>query len=410
MAQAALAAGHHGEDMTVWRATFAGLSANLIGIGLGRFAYTPLLPALIAAGWLSAGQAAYVGAANLVGYLAGALIARQLAARYPVATVLRVMMLLGTASFFACGFPLSFWWFFVWRAAAGIAGAVLMVLAAPAGLPLVPAGRRGVASGLMFTGIGLGVIVSGTLVPLLLRGGLTLAWAAVGAVGLILTVASWRGWPAETAPAEPDSPAAAPRRPAVRLALPLIGFMLAYALDAWGIVPHMVFLADYVARGLGQGFDAGAHAWVLFGIGSLIGPTVSGYLGDRIGFGAGLRLAFVLQASAVAYIALGDPSVAVAVSSIVIGALAPGIAPLALGRAHELIDDTAGRQAVWRLATICYAIGQAIAGYAYSFLLAQGVAYATIFLIAAGALVVALAVDVALSMGPRRGPRWSTPR
>lgn len=402
MAQAAVAAGHHGEDMTVWRATFAGLSANLIGIGLGRFAYTPLLPALIAAGWLSPGQAAYIGAANLVGYLAGALVARRLAARYPVAAVLRLMMLLGTASFFACGFPLSFWWFFVWRAAAGVAGAVLMVLAAPAVLPLVPARRRGIASGIMFTGIGIGVIVSGTLVPVLLQSGLAAAWAAVGAVGLILTIASWRGWPREAAPAaEARRPAAGHRPAALRLALPLIGFYLAYALDAWGIVPHMVFLADYVARGLGQGVEAGAHAWVMFGIGSVIGPTVSGYLGDRIGFGAGLRLAFVLQALAVAFIALGDPSVAVAASSIVIGALAPGIAPLALGRAHELIDDTAGRQAAWRLATVCYAVGQAIAGYVYSFLLDHGAAYATIFLIAAGTLVAALVIDLLLSLGAR---------
>ncbi|HVO15691.1 MAG TPA: YbfB/YjiJ family MFS transporter [Alphaproteobacteria bacterium] len=407
MAQAALAAGHHGEDMTVWRATFAGLSANLIGIGLGRFAYTPLLPAVIAAGWLSPGQAAYIGAANLAGYLAGAVIARPLAARYPVASVLRVMMLLGAASFFACGFPLSFWWFFVWRAAAGIAGAVLMVLAAPAVLPLVPAGRRGLASGLMFTGIGIGVILAGTLVPLLLRGGLAVAWGAIGALGLALTIASWRGWPQEAASSTNEAPAAATRRPAaLRLALPVIGFYLAYALDAWGIVPHMVFLADFVARGLGQGVAGGAHAWVLFGIGSVIGPTVSGYIGDRIGFGAGLRLAFVFQAGFVALLAVSDTSLGVAASAIVVGALAPGIAPLALGRAHELIDDTAGRQAVWRLATVCYAIGQAIAGYVYSFLLDQGAGYPTVFLIAAGTLVAALVVDIALSLRahPARRP------
>jgi predicted MFS family arabinose efflux permease len=266
-------------------------------------------------------------------------------------------------------------------------------------LPLVPAGRRGIASGLMFTGIGIGVIVAGTLVPLLLRGGLTTAWAAIGALGLALTVASWRGWPQEAASSTNEAPAAATRRPAaLRLALPVIGFYLAYALDAWGIVPHMVFLADFVARGLGQGVAGGAHAWVLFGIGSVIGPTVSGYIGDRIGFGAGLRLAFVFQAGFVALLAVSDTSLGVAASAIVVGALAPGIAPLALGRAHELIDDTAGRQAVWRLATVCYAIGQAIAGYVYSFLLDQGAGYPTVFLIAAGTLVAALVVDVALSL------------
>ena len=50
-----------------WPATLAGLSATLVGIGLGRFAYTPLIPVLIDAGWFSASDAAYLGAANLAG-------------------------------------------------------------------------------------------------------------------------------------------------------------------------------------------------------------------------------------------------------------------------------------------------------------------------------------------------------
>jgi hypothetical protein len=36
---------------SAWRATLSGLSATLVGIGLARFAYTPLMPALIAARW-----------------------------------------------------------------------------------------------------------------------------------------------------------------------------------------------------------------------------------------------------------------------------------------------------------------------------------------------------------------------
>jgi MFS family permease len=50
----------------------AGLAASLVGIGLSRFAYTPLVPALISAGWFTPADTAYLGAANLAGYLAGA--------------------------------------------------------------------------------------------------------------------------------------------------------------------------------------------------------------------------------------------------------------------------------------------------------------------------------------------------
>ena len=127
--------------------TLSGLCASLIGIGLARFAYTPLLPELIAAHWFAPSQAAYLGAANLLGYLAGALLAQTIAARISGVMTLRAMMLVATAAFFACAIPLSFLWFFLWRFASGLSGGVLMVLVAPTVLPHVPPSRRGVVGG-----------------------------------------------------------------------------------------------------------------------------------------------------------------------------------------------------------------------------------------------------------------------
>jgi len=86
----------------------AGFSASLVGIGLARFAYTPLLPAIIDAGWFDASKAAYLGAANLAGYLLGALTGRVMAQRSSTAFTLRAMMLLASVAFFACAFPVSY--------------------------------------------------------------------------------------------------------------------------------------------------------------------------------------------------------------------------------------------------------------------------------------------------------------
>src|SRR5688572_15737434 len=106
--QQALAELRSDEVVNGWRATLSGLCASLVGIGLSRFAYTPLIPALIAADWFTPSQSAYLGAANLAGYLAGALLGRPMAARAPVGAVLRMMMVLASVAFFACAFPLSF--------------------------------------------------------------------------------------------------------------------------------------------------------------------------------------------------------------------------------------------------------------------------------------------------------------
>ena len=388
-----------GPDTRAWRATLAGLSASLVGIGLARFAYTPLLPVLITAGWFPASQAAYLGAANLAGYLGGALCARPLARWGGAPRVLRGMMTLVTVAFFACALPLSFSWFFLWRFASGVAGGTLMVLAAPTVLPHVPPARRGLAGGAIFTGVGLGIMASGTVVPLLLQAGLAVTWCGLGVLSMLLTGLAWGRWPAdEKAAATPI--AAARRAPATGT---LRALYVEYALNATGLVPHMVFLVDFVARGLGQGIHAGAQYWVLFGVGAVAGPVLAGLLADRVGFGPALRLALVAQAAAVAVPVVTAAPVGLALSSVLIGAAVPGIVPLVLGRVHELVPgDPEGQRAAWSVTTMAFALGQAAGAYGLSFLFARGGRYSTLFAVGTAALTLALVIDVTARLAGRK--------
>lgn len=384
-----------GLQATPWRAIAAGLCASLVGIGLARFAYTPLIPALVIEDWFTASQAAYLGAANLAGYLAGALLARPMAARAPAAVILRAMMVVATAAFFACAFPLSFAWFFVWRFAAGLAGGTLMVLAAPIVLPHVPPARRGLASGAIFTGVGLGIAASGTAVPLLMRIGLFETWIGLGLISLILTALAWGGWPADRARTDAVAPPAHADG-----SLPLKALYVEYGLNAAGLVPHMVFLVDFIARGLDKGLAVGGFYWVLFGLGAVAGPLFAGHVADRIGFRAALRLIFAVQALAVALPLASTGALSLTVSSIVVGASVPGVVPLVLGRVHELTTTEDAAKAGWSLATTTFALGQAAAAYLYSYLFALTGGYALLFAIGAAALALGLAID--LAAGRRR--------
>jgi predicted MFS family arabinose efflux permease len=375
---------------SVWRSTLSGAGASLIGVGLARFAYTPLLPAIIAAQWFPADSAAYLGAANLGGYLAGALLGGPAAARLPARLVIRSMMLLAVIAFFACAWPIDFAWFFAWRFAAGIAGGALMVLAAPTILPHIPPSRRGVVGGAIFMGVGLGIALSGTLVPLLLRQGLQQAWIGLGVLASAITVVAWGGWPPESAAAVPSH--AAPRSlPVGRLR----SLYVQYGLNAVGLVPHMLFLVDFVARGLGQGVAAGASYWVLFGLGAVVGPLLAGHLADRSGFGPALRLAQIVQAAAVLLPVLGLGAPGLIVSSLVVGAFTPGIVPLVLGRIHELLaHHPAAQKGAWGKATTSFAVLQAVAAYGLSFLFVESGGYTLLFVLGAAALVAALAVEL----------------
>lgn len=396
--------------INAWWATLAACCASLVGIGLARFAYTPLLPAIIEARWFGPEAAAYLGAANLAGYLAGALLARPMARVIAAPRLLRGLMLLAAIAFFACAAPISLAWFFAWRLLSGISGGALMVLAATTVLPHVPARRRGIASGAIFAGVGLGIAASGTLVPLLLRQGLVAAWCGLGLLCLALTAIAWAGWPASGA--MPAAPVAAQSR-AHRGALPLLwALYAAYALNAAGLVPHMLFLVDYVARGLDQGLATGAQYWVLFGLGAVVGPLLSGHLADRTGFGPALRLALLVQAIGVALPLLGLGTPALILSSLIVGAFVPGIVPLVLGRVQELLpQDAAAQKAAWSKATTGFALLQAAGGYGLTFVFSRsGGDYRLLFLIGTAAILLALTIELIMGIIGRPALHHAQPK
>lgn len=389
------------------RAIIAGLCASLVGIGLARFAYTPLIPSLIEAHWFAVADVIYLGAANLMGYLAGALLGRPLARRVSASTVLRLMMLLASAAFFACAFPLSVSWFFVWRFLSGLAGGSIMVLVASTVLPHVPVNRKGIAGGAIFLGIGVGVAASGTLVPLLMQSGLRTTWLGLGALSLLLALLSWRCWP-DTLPA--GKPVAAAHQATLRKdeSVSLNILFLQYALMAVALVPMMVFLVDYIARGLAWGAHEAAMFWIVYGLGAIAGPMLYGALADRIGPAPTTHLVLWLQAAALGVMLLSHHHLVLIAATFVVGTFPPGIVPITLGRLHHILaSDAPAQNAAWSRATTVFALFQALAGYGYSYLFAgSGGNYHLLLEVAIGALLLALLADGAKKILSGQGARF----
>jgi predicted MFS family arabinose efflux permease len=377
------------------RAIFAGLCASLVGIGLARFGYTPLIPPLIEAHWFAAQDVVYLGAANLVGYLVGALAGRPLAARLTARATLRLMMMLASLAFFACAFPLSVSWFFVWRLLSGISGGIIMVLVASTVLPHVPVERRGMASGAIFLGVGVGIAASGTVVPMLLGVGLRETWLGLGALALGLSIASWFCWPHAPHGSAASAQAEQPPAPIPGARFDLNVLYVQYALMAIGLVPLMVFLVDYVARGLGWGTHTAALFWIAYGIGAIAGPMVYGAMTDRIGPTRTAQLALIMQAGVIALMMFSTNHVVLIAATVVVGSFPPGIVPIVLGRVHQILPgDAHAQSAVWSRATTVFALFQALAGYAYSYLFAQsGGDHRLLMGIGAGALLIAVLAD-----------------
>jgi predicted MFS family arabinose efflux permease len=387
---------------TVARALIAGLCATLIGVGFARFAYTPLLPALIAQHWFPETAVVFLSAANLAGYLLGALGGRWLAARSSNVAVLRTMQLLVAAAFVACALPLSVGWFFIWRLLSGVAGGAIVVLVAAAILPSVPKEREGAASGAIFLGVGVGIAASGTLVPALLTHvGLAGTWIGLGLVALALTLVNWTAWPqALNAPRRAASKPGAKALPASARVDGSMLLYIVYGLMAIGLVPPMLFFVDFVARGLRDGGADASLLWIVYGVGSMCGPVAYGWLSDRLGALRAIRYILLLQIVALVLLSGASNLAVLAVVAFVVGSFPPGIAPLTLGWLREIYPDDAPRQnAKWSRATVVFAASQAAAAYAYSAILVNSARqYRLLFVIATAAIVLATVLELVIPL------------
>lgn len=387
-------------------ALLTGIMATLAGIGIARFAYTLLLPAVIEQGWFNASQSAYLGAANLLGYFVGALAAHWLSERFALRRVIGASFLCIALSFLLCAWPGTFAWFFAWRLVSGIAGAVLMVVGPSLALTATPAKRRAHVGAMVFTGIGLGALLSAFIVPWLLAFSLMATWVALG---LLCVVAGMLCIVGErhlaTAPVVGHEGREGHAAPGIGLAVWLL--MGAYALDAVGFVPHTLFWVDYLARENALGSQAAAFQWGIFGLGALCGPFMIKVLAHRAGWQAGLVVAFVAKAAAVALPVFSLALVSQSVSSFLVGGMIPGIVALTSGRLAALVGPVAHKK-YWGQATAAFAAAQAVAGYAMSALYAPLGSYGPLFAISSAMLVAGVVLVLLSRVAERRSSLHAT--
>lgn len=170
----------------------AGLGGLAVAIGVGRFALTPLLPAMQAEASVSLAEGAWLASANYTGYLVGALSAA--AVRVPPAAGIRAGLVLIAAATLGMGVEQRLAGWIVLRWLAGVASAwVLIGVSASCLARLSPLGRP-VLSSTVFAGVGAGTAVTGGLCLVLTRleAGAALGWLALGVVALVVTIFVWR--------------------------------------------------------------------------------------------------------------------------------------------------------------------------------------------------------------------------
>src|SRR2546429_2452894 len=165
------------------RVAFAGLAALAVAMGIGRFAFTPLLPMMQDDAGVSLAQGGYLASANYLGYLAGALLAmRPARAQAAIRGALLAIALTTLAMGYAHGMPA---WLLL-RALAGVASAFALVHVSAWALQQAPAG-------VIYSGGGWGIALAGAVCLALMRGGArsSQAWNARGGGSPVVHAVGW---------------------------------------------------------------------------------------------------------------------------------------------------------------------------------------------------------------------------
>jgi MFS family permease len=238
------------------RIALAGLAALAVAMGIGRFAFTPVLPMMLQDAGLTVAQGGWLASANYLGYLAGALWAGAMPVR--ASTAIRAGLAAIVLGTLAMGFDAGLAAWSVLRCIAGIASAWVLIHTAAWCLERMPA-TRPILRGTLFSGVGFGIVLAGVLCVLLMarHASASVAWFALGAAALAITAAIWPVFTASGGAAAAHGPAG----PWTRAQLILV---LAYFAYGFGYIIPATFL-PVMARQIIDEPAVFGWAWPLFG-------------------------------------------------------------------------------------------------------------------------------------------------
>ena len=133
-------------------------TALAVAMGIGRFAFTPILPLMIQEGTVHLAQTAWLSSSNYIGYLVGALSLLK-SKRHPLFVVLGLTLVTLTTWLASLS---SFGWLLVLRFLAGVASAWVLVSISAFAINWLKS-RRVASSGLIYTGVGIGITLTGLI-------------------------------------------------------------------------------------------------------------------------------------------------------------------------------------------------------------------------------------------------------
>lgn len=339
----------------------AGAIAMAVAMGLGRFFYTPVLPAMMSDLGLGPAEAGWIASANYAGYLIGAILAawswaegieRRVAVVGLAATAL-LLLAMGVSSHVAVLALIRF--------CAGVASAFVMIFTSAIVLSHGLAAEKSWVQSSHFGGVGLGIAVSAIMFGLLVMadGGWRMAWVLAAGLALAGLVAVSRLLPADVVRTGPPA-----KEPPLRWTPALTALTISYGIFGFGYIVTATFLVAIVRDGGGSSlFEAGV--WLVTGLAAA--PSVAYWMPAvrKVGLVNVFMLGCLVEALGVAASVLLPLPLGPIIGGILLGATFIAVTAFGL-QAGRKLAGASPRQAL-ALMTAAFGTGQilgpSVAGY-----------------------------------------------
>lgn len=359
----------------------AGLMALAVAMGIGRFAFTPVLPMMQRDAGLSLAQGGWLASANYVGYLAGAVAAARSRLRPDVA--ITGMLALIALSTLGAAATTRVDALIVLRFIPGFASALVLVYVSAWALQASSAVGRPQLGGAVFSGVGVGIAVAGLVCLALVAGNASsrAAWTGLGAIAAIATacvapVVRGSGMPAGVVEPPPRSVSLAAHWRLV----------FAHAAFGFGYIVPATFLPVMAREALGASTLFG-WAWPIFGAAAAISTWAITWLRGGMPVRHAWAASLVVMALGVAAPAMVPGLAGIVTAALAVGATFMVATMLAMQEARREMGEAA--RPLMAAMTTAFAAGQIAGPLVAGAAIARGSGFGAVLLVASAPLLVA---------------------
>jgi predicted MFS family arabinose efflux permease len=387
------------ERATQNRVLLGGVCCLVIAMGIGRFAYTPLLPAMQRATGFGNEMAGLIASSNYLGYFLGALATTLIPAHLDRRLLLRISLVASVLSTGAMAWSEATTVWLALRFVSGVASAGVFVIAGTLVMQSLQASGSESRMGVHFSGVGTGISLSGLL---LAQAGGALGWQG-GWTALALVCAALLPlcWvipkppqvvvTAATVTAESGAKPASAAAPLPLIVFPMSLLTAAYFFEGLGYIVSGTFLVAIVKSA--PGLSAfGEYVWVAVGLAAAPSAMVWSAVMKKTGPLKALIAAHLIQALGIVLPALSGSLAAALGAAITFGGTFVGITLLAFNLAARIAPAQSGR--LIGTLTAAFGLGQILGPVAAGFIAGNGRGF-DVPLFAAGATVALGAVLLA---------------